>query len=1257
MDHARIITVGDLHRFADMNKSREVLPELVKQLVYASCAVRECRIPGIDDTNQHGLDGLVVAESGFAPFVPDGESWWETSNEKTVQKKADKVIADRASMSSQEKARSTFVFATFRPWDEASQRRWKKAQAARGFRGIQIVDATQLADWLAQRPSVARWLLVIMGEAGKATALRSVPEHWQELQSGRLASDPEVPPQLFLRGRKAAADAVTELFMGKRSCVWLGVENGRDAQDFVAAVVASQAGEARRSWSSRCLFVDGVDEWAAMAQLRTPHVLVAGEQLDLEEREDLRRQATLAGHAIVVPMRSGGSGESIVQLLPPTARHVEDALAQGGWPRPRVQQLLGDGFSSLSVLKRRMAGEPDYPAYAWWDLRCELGLAGLLGGWQEAYDQDVGVVAEVIGMRFDEWRGRVVPRIQQPGAPLILRDRAWRMRARGEAWHALGSALVDDDLLRFEKAACKVLGETDPTIDLPKEERWIASIHGKKRSFSELLRRGMTETLALLGCRAKALSAASQGCAEQVASKVVRTLLHGADWTRWMSVHDLLPLLAEASPDVFLSALEAALGDPSESPFAKLFEQEGSGFMGHNYVTGLLWALETLAWHPHYFGRAFALLVALASIDPGGQFGNRPAHSLVTVLLPWFPQTTAPLKARIAAIKAAARKHGAVAWGLITKLLPEFGGSSSGSRKPAWRADLMADWKEGVSHAFYFEQVGAYLGIAVEMAAESPTRVAELFDRLPEMAVEQREVLLRQILPALHGKPEAIVLPVWEALKALVAKHRSFPEAAWVMPDEAIAKVEAAAAAVQPKDPALRHRRLFGGLNPLEDGELDFKELERRTADSRRKALEEILSGEGLNRVLGMIAEVKEPRFLGESLGGLNRRDDDGKILPRMLENGTDSEKAFAAAFVWARWQKAQWAWVEALPMSSWTPHQKALLLACLPFTSEVWQRAESILVSDSADYWRVVSPWPWGKDELEQAAELFLQHGRPLAALAFCGVAARLDKPMRHVVAMRTLEACLQASESTDRLDPSMAQAIFAWLQKQDGVDQMALSMLEWGYLGVLDRLHGPGPKALEARIASDPALFCEALRLVYRSERDLADGVGGEPKPEHERRAGESAARLLRGMVAIPGKGQDGTFDGAAFQSWLHDVRRLAAETGHLPAAFIQVGQLIGRAATSADWMTNMPALADALDAEDAERMRLNFRCQLFNNRGVFSPSGGREEIALSKVYSTQADQAEAQGWLQVATTLRRLADEYERDAERARRRGDDE
>lgn len=174
-----------------------------------------------------------------------------------------------------------------------------------------------------------------------------------------------------------------------------------------------------------------------------------------------------------------------------------------------------------------------------------------------------------------------------------------------------------------------VLRERDPQFDLPKEERHLASIHGKELQYSGLLRVGIAETLALLGSYPEALTCCSMGKPEATAKLVVRDLLTEADWERWASLNDLLPALAEAAPDEFLNAVENALKDLSESPFHHVFAQEGKGPFGRNYMTGLLWALEGLAWSPDYLPRASLILADLAAIDPGGNWGNRPKNSLV----------------------------------------------------------------------------------------------------------------------------------------------------------------------------------------------------------------------------------------------------------------------------------------------------------------------------------------------------------------------------------------------------------------------------------------------------------------------------------------------------------------------------------------------------------------------------------------------------------------------------------------------------
>ena len=200
--------------------------------------------------------------------------------------------------------------------------------------------------------------------------------------------------------------------------------------------------------------------------------------------------------------------------------------------------------------------------------------------------------------------------------------------------------------------AVAVLGERNPKFDLPKEQRFAASIYGNQLNHSALLREGLAETLALVGSKSTALPSCSQGKAEATAILAVRRLLSEASWDRWASLDSHLPLLAEAAPDEFLDAVESVLVDLDQTPFHEIFSQEGGGVIGGwNYMTGLLWALETLAWNPDYLSRVAIILADIASIDPGGNWANRPANSLADIFLPWHVQTTAPFEKRKVAIE------------------------------------------------------------------------------------------------------------------------------------------------------------------------------------------------------------------------------------------------------------------------------------------------------------------------------------------------------------------------------------------------------------------------------------------------------------------------------------------------------------------------------------------------------------------------------------------------------------------------------
>ena len=85
--------------------------------------------------------------------------------------------------------------------------------------------------------------------------------------------------------------------------------------------------------------------------------------------------------------------------------------------------------------------------------------------------------------------------------------------------------------------------------------------------------------------------------------------------------------MAEASPDSFLEAVERDLnrGTPA---LVKLFDQECNWLIASNPRSGLLWALEVLAWDCGLLPRVSMVLATLDEKIPKVELGNSPSQKL-----------------------------------------------------------------------------------------------------------------------------------------------------------------------------------------------------------------------------------------------------------------------------------------------------------------------------------------------------------------------------------------------------------------------------------------------------------------------------------------------------------------------------------------------------------------------------------------------------------------------------------------------------
>lgn len=1233
--------------------------ELVWRLVAASSPnPKERRFPLGDSIGQPGPDGILDTDFSDEPFVPEGLSFWEIG---TGIKPANKATRDYAGLTTNATTgqspeitkQSTFIFVTplsgRRGWNQPDQQKWLDIRSKQNqWKSIRIVDGTRLVDWMHHFPSVELWLAAQMGLPIHQI---DTPElRWGVLRT--IGDPPPLTPQVFLTNRDAASAKLKEVFSRNATRLKLDTRYPDQVADFVCAYIASMDDEARIDVIGRCLVVSGVEAWNSICSQDKRHILIADHELDLSgvAGTKLLEKAHRAGHAVVFGGMPGGIPDpNREEMSNPKSFQIKEALEKAGYPEERARILAQKSNGNLSSLLRCLQNLSHMPEWAEGTHASELTIALVLGSWSENSDADRAIAEDVSGKAYGEWIGIIREIACGPGTPLIQRDGAWKVVTRYEGWYTLGSKLFDELLNRLKKAALIVLCERDPKFELPADEHYTASLHGKVLTHSQLLRRGLAESLALLGSHPKALTSCSSGMAERIAVLTVREVLSGADWVLWASLNNLLPLLAEAAPNEFLNSVEQALKS-NPCPFDMVFAQEGDGITGGNYTSGLLWAMETLAWDAAYLSRVVVLLGELAARDPGGKWANRPANSLTTILLPWMPQTCAPVPKRKVAVEILTKELPQVAWKLLLTLFPQSHQVTSGSHKPEWRELIADDWSKNVTANEFWEQTLSYVGLAIDLAGNDPSKLAGLIEHLDHIPNPALELLLSRLnSDEVTSLPESDRLPLWIELVDLVTEHKKYAHANWAMQPAQVDRIVAIAERLKPDAPEIRHRRLFSerDFELFEENE-SWEKQSKALDERRRKALGEVFGSGGVKAVLNFAQAVESSWRVGGAFGVIAKADADDVILPELLGTEHKSLAQFGGGFVLGRFHTKGWEWVENIDTSHWTADQVGQFLAYLPFTTRTWERSAKLLGDNESPYWTRANANAYGEGNgIEFAADRLVAYGRPLAAIR-CLDAIRFKKqPLRSEQITRILLADIDPSEDRHAMDIHAIVELVKLLQSDPKTNLDELFKIEWAYLPLLERHRGVYPKYLEKCLATRPEFFSELIRNIFRSK--ISETSTEEPTEERKNIA-SNAYRLLSEWQTPPGSGEDGVFNGDAFTVWLEAVKKECSESGHLEVAMSMAAHVLIHVPPDPDGLWIHRSVAAALNAKDAEELRDGFQIELKNSRGMHwvDPSG-KPELELADKYRAQAEAVEDAGYQRFAASLRNLAQSYEREAER--------
>jgi transcriptional regulator with XRE-family HTH domain len=1249
--HRNWVKAQHLEEWANTLEARSSLPQLVRRLVHATGkTITRIEFPAAEQTQRPGLDGVVEANEADA-FVPAGKSVWEMGVNKNPGTKAENDFEKRRKQKlGLEKRKTTYIVVTPRKWQTKSK--WVEAKNKLGvWKEVRVYDSATLEEWLERAPAVDVWLARLLEL--RPEGLIDIDEYWENLEA---LTEPILKPEVFLASREKKVEEFKTWLAGPPSAAIIETRSPSEAVDFVVAAIRESS--TREAVTARAVIVEEKEAWRAISRADNELILIAHPNLAVEP--EMVAEAVRQGHRVVLSVSQALTDRSFTLELPRVYRHhLQKALEASGIDRTRASEHAGKAGGSLTVLKRLLGKLSGTSRPEWSHGPAASALVPILlaGAWEDTNTGDREILERLSGRPYQEVLSTAERWLGVSDPPLSKVLSRWGLISRDDSWLLLSHAVTREDLERYVQVALDVLGENDPAFDLTPDERWMANIKNKVLGHSRTLRAGIAETLALLGGRSERL-AHSTDVPGRV-GHIVHRLLHRQSWLRWASLSSELPLVAEASPEVFLKAVEEDFRQ-KEPALPKLFEQEGKSvlFSSHPY-TGLLWALEGVAWDRGLLPQVSYLLARLDEVVEGKNRGNSPMGSLQSVFMPWYPQTTAPVDERVKILSTLTRKYPGTGWRLLQELLPERFRTTSPIRRPAFR-DWALMWTEGATNADYGQQVTACADILVESLGQDLAQWQDLIEHFENLAGPAGQKFLDKLLSAdLSAFDTNSRRFITEALRAKVTRHRQLAETDWALPETVLAKLDEARRRFEPADAVSQNAWLFNQMWEVVSHEGGKGEEE--IAILRRKAIEEIQKEAGWDGILALAQAVGTPEELGGSLGQIASAKEDGIVLPALFSSTDERMTRFAQGYVWGRFRAAGCEWATNLMTEKWTGTDVAKFALLLPFERKTWDLVAGKGKDAEEYYWQNTARSVPNADvaEVQAAISMLLKYHRPFQACFALGMARHKKCPIKPDLVLEVLEAGLKGPiADADRQTVSNRRhyilELLQYLQKElqwkdSGVDQTRVARIEFGYLEWLNG-HPATPNTLHSMLSTDPKFFVDLLGVIFRSDADLEERP--EPTDEEKARA-QNAFRLLMSWTSVPGSREDKTVDESVLLDWVRKARSMAEGQRRVEVCDSRIGSVFAHSRDEpSDGGWPCIPVRDAIEEIGSGALENGFEVGIYNKRGAHWKSieaGGQQERGLAKRYRDWAEICKIE-WPRTAASLRRMAEGYEREAARA-------
>jgi hypothetical protein len=1250
----KLITRDDIQGWAERFDSKGFFPILMSKLVRATTPTStQVDFPSGSAVFMGGWDGIVKCEAKTA-YVPEGVSLWEFGTEANSVIQAERNYVKRtADPLGHDISNRTFVFVTGRVW--AGKKNWQLEKIKEGkWKHIEVYDSSDIEQWLEIAEYVLRWFADYLRKA-PIDGIDLAEQFWKYWSEYR---DIKLNPQVITSGRNKEQEDIFNFLEGAPNITSVKAASKNEAIAFIIASAKLFPSAESERFFSRTLVVHNETAYKSVAtNFTSPLILIPTFENKLP-----MYAAVSNNHHVIVPLGADDEFDKNTITLPIIDRDGQvNSLVSSGFSKYEAEKFSKEAGRNITILKK-LIGFPHHSKAKWIEKENfrEIIPALLIGRWNETFIGDIELIEKLSGQKYADFLPILTKWKNFEESPLLQIGETWRLTSPLDLWTTLSPFLTKKDFDSIQECYTLAFKSGNPVIE-PKNKDDYFTLYNKQRKYSNWSREGLTQSLILVGRFGDGLNIPNLPHSQLWVDNIISDLLDNASGEIWISVDHEMPLISEASPTSFLKAVSNSLSKEKPQIMDLFIEEEG--FLHKtSHHTGLLWALEGLAWLPEYLGEAGLILLKLSQLDPGGNLSNRPINSITEIFKPWHYQTLAFYEERMEILKYITDKEKESGWVLLMRMLPQHHGVAHPIHKMRWRFfDKNINLpnprdKQG-------ETISQVISLLFNLFDNSEKKFSQLIEEVVNLWQYHRNIVL-DWAETVYAKVEQKEYTAWETIRNILNHHRSHPDADWALPEVELIRLEQLYEKLKPIDVVNQLVWLFNDHWPAfpegfvyvkGDYEGRHEKQQNKIDDARSEAATVFIKELGLKKTLELRKQVKEQWALGDALARVIKKQEEVLTVCECLNDDRENIR-FIQSFMFRKSILEGFEWIKNLVSDlqqiEFTGKAISNILIPINQTRLLWEFVSSLTNDIQAVYWQNIYPnfYNIPTEDKVWGLEMLMKHGRFFSAIDICS--HFVEEFPTNLLAELLKNAATEEASEPPRFKGYDIEIIFEAIDKRKDLEKSILINLEWLYLPLLDS-YGTrrNPKVLEEELSRSPEFFVDVLKLIYipKDKERVKEERKGLSDEAIQNRA-KQAYHLLHSWKKIPGLQPDNSIDKTVLMEWINNARKLADEQSRLEVADMHIGQVLAEYPENvAEWPQEI--IFQAIEEINTDSIKRNYSSAMFNKRGSSSRGpfdGGEIERGKAYYFEKLANQFKNL-YPNVADIFKRLAEGYLLDAKR--------